>query len=74
VTNLFADAGYAGKPALEIILSFGYVLHVRSCGEEKALLKSNPEFHARRWVVEACHCWINRFRKLLVRFEKKLSS
>lgn len=74
VTNLCADAGYAGKPALEIILSFGYVPHVRSRGEEKALLESNPDFHARRWVVEACHSWINRFRKLLVRFEKKLSS
>ena len=25
---------------------------------------------ARRWVVEACHGWFNRFRKLLVRYEK----
>jgi transposase len=24
----------------------------------------------RRWVVEAAHSWYNRFRKLLVRFEK----
>ena len=24
----------------------------------------------RRWVVEAAHSWFNRFRKLLVRFEK----
>jgi transposase len=25
---------------------------------------------ARRWVVEVCHSWFNRFRKLLVRYEK----
>ena len=25
---------------------------------------------ARRWVVKACHGWFNRFRKLLVRYEK----
>jgi hypothetical protein len=26
---------------------------------------------SRRWVVEVCHSWMNRFRKLLVRYEKK---
>ena len=24
----------------------------------------------RRWVVEVAHSWFNRFRKLLVRYEK----
>jgi hypothetical protein len=28
------------------------------------------DFKARRWVVEVCHSWFNRFRKLLVRYEK----
>ena len=32
--------------------------------------KRNPQKKARRWVVEACHGWFNRFRKLLVRYEK----
>jgi transposase len=27
---------------------------------------------ARRRVVEVCHSWLNRFRKLLVRYEKKV--
>ncbi len=26
---------------------------------------------ARRWVVERAHSWLNRFRRLLVRWEKK---
>ena len=29
---------------------------------------------ARRWIVEVAHSWFNRFRKILVRFEKKKSS
>jgi transposase len=28
----------------------------------------------KRWIVEVCHSWVNRFRKLLVRFEKKLET
>jgi transposase len=43
--------------------------HIRSQGEEKK--ENNPEFKTRRWVVEVCHSWLNRFRKLLVRYEKK---
>ena len=31
---------------------------------------ASPEQKARRWVVEVCHSWFNRFRKLLVRYEK----
>jgi putative transposase len=26
---------------------------------------------ARRWVVERAHSWMNRFRRILVRWEKK---
>ena len=26
---------------------------------------------ARRWVVERTHSWLNRFRRLLIRWEKK---
>jgi transposase len=44
---------------------------IRPRGEEKQEKKKNPQFKARRWVVEICHSWLNRFRKLLVRYEKK---
>ena len=33
--------------------------------------EQNPNFKARLWVVEVTHSFFNRFRKLLVRFEKK---
>jgi transposase len=32
--------------------------------------RRDPNKKARRWVVEVCHSWFNRFRKLLVRYEK----
>lgn len=63
------DAGYAGHEA--DVESRGYVAHIRPRGEEKKELETNPTFKARRWVVEVAHSWLNRFRKLLVRFEKK---
>jgi hypothetical protein len=67
--NLCMDAGYAGGGA--VVEEYGYIPHIRPCGEEKKEIECNPNFRARRWVVEVCHSWLNRFRKLLVRFEKK---
>ena len=31
-----------------------------------------PAYKARRWVVERTHSWMNRFRRLLVRWDKKV--
>ena len=68
--NLCLDAGYAGEPARKAIESRHYVPHVRSRTTESAAKKRNPRTRARRWVVERTHSWLNRYRKLLVRFEK----
>jgi putative transposase len=67
--NLCLDAGYVGHS--KEIVSRMYIPHIRARGEEQQLIKREPSFKARRWVVEVTHSWINRFRKLLVRFEKK---
>ena len=48
----------------------GYTAHVKGRGQEAAELKLDPAKKARRWVVEVAHSWFNRFRKLLVRYEK----
>lgn len=55
---------------MKIILAQGYIPHVvdRKCEAQRK--KRDPKKKARRWVVEACHGWFNRFRKLLVRYEK----
>lgn len=67
--NLCLDAGYVGSK--EEVESRGYTSHIRSRGEEKKAIENNPNFKAHRWVVEVTHSFFNRFRKLLVRFEKK---
>lgn len=67
--NLCADAGYTGEPAKQIILDHGFIPHVRSRGEGKIDMEDG--YKPRRWIVEVTHSWFNRFRKLLVRFEKK---
>jgi len=72
--NLCADAGYIGKEAKETIEAAGYVAHVRPRGEEMAEKERNPLYKARRWVVEVSLSWFNRFRKLIVRYEKTHSS
>jgi transposase len=68
--NLCLDAGYAGEPARKAVEARHYVPHVRPRGEEAAAKRKNPGARARRWVVERTHSWLNRYRKLLVRFEK----
>jgi len=47
-----------------------YIPHVRQRGEEIKAKKEIPGYRARRWIVEVAHSWFNRFRKLLVRYEK----
>lgn len=68
--HLCADKGYSGQLALQTIVSQGYIPHVKRRGEEIQEKKDNPTWKARRWVVEVSHSWFNRFRKILVRYEK----
>lgn len=68
--HLCADAGYRSAENLRIIERHGYIAHVVDRRQEAKAKQRNPTKKARRWVVEVCHSWFNRFRKLLVRYEK----
>ncbi len=68
--HLCTDAGYRGDKARQIIESHGYIPHVASLRQEADAKRRSPKNKARRWVIEVCHSWFNRFRKLLVRYEK----
>lgn len=68
--NLCADKGFYGEPARCSIEARDYIPHVKCRGEEIYENKTNPGYKARRWVMEVTHSWFNRFRKLLVRYEK----
>jgi len=70
--HLCADKAYRGQLAQAIMRQRGYTPHVRQIREEaRAQRHGQP---ARRWVVERTHSWFNRFRKLLVRYEKKAAN
>ena len=68
--HLCADAGYRSAENLRIIDAHGYIAHVVDRRKEADIKRRHPQRKARRWVVEVCHSWFNRFRKLLVRYEK----
>ncbi len=69
--HLCADTGYDYPASRAVIARRGYVAHIPARGHEAKTRGRARRTRARRWVVEACHAWLNRFRKLLVRFEKK---
>lgn len=65
------DKGYDYPDVREIVQWWGYTAHIRTRGEEKHQKQTIPGYRARRWVVERTHSWFNRFRRLLIRWEKK---
>ena len=67
--GLCLDKGYDyDRPRAEA-KRLGLTLHLRTRGEEARACRRGHK--ARRWVVERAHSWLNRFRRLLVRWEKK---
>jgi len=70
--HLCLDKGFDYKVVREAVAARQYIEHIRSRGEEVAAKKEIPGYRARRWVVERTHSWINRFRRLLIRWEKKV--
>ena len=54
--------------------STNYYPRVKSRAEERLIKYRYPDSKPRRWVVERTHSWLNRFRKLLVSFEKTEAS
>jgi putative transposase len=69
--NVCLDKGYDFDEVRAILAEFGFTAHIRARGEEALLLKREAGFRARRWVVERSHSWMNRFRRILIRWDKK---
>ena len=65
------DKGYDFQEVRDILTEFGFTAHIRSRGEEIQELAREAGKKARRWVVERTHSWMNRFRRILIRWEKK---
>jgi putative transposase len=80
--HLCLDAGYDYEVVFEVVRMHHYVPHIRPNRSNRAHAKpmSEPEEETsshlestkqpRRWVVERLHSWLNRSRRLLIRWEK----
>lgn len=73
--HLCLDAAYDSESVREELEARGYEPHIspadkKKRGERKEA-RRHPGGRARRWVVERTHSWLNRSRRLLVRWEKK---
>jgi hypothetical protein len=55
----------------EYVEGLGFTVHLRTRGEEVEAKRRDPDWQARRWVVERSHSWLNRNRGLLIRWSKK---
>ena len=69
--GLCLDKGYDYAEVRDLAKEFRFTAHLRSRGEEAKLIRRSTRFQARRWVVERTHSWMNRFRRILIRWEKK---
>jgi transposase len=69
--GLCLDRGFGVDDVRELAIRQRFEPHIRTRGEELALKERQPEWRPRRWVVEACHSWLNRNRALLIRWSKK---
>ncbi len=72
--GLCLDRGYDYPEVEKLVASYGYTAHIRRRGEERKDKQTIPGYRARRWVVERSHSWLNRFRRLLIRWEKRMDN
>ncbi len=71
--RLCLDKGYEAGWLEACLKSRRYEPHIQSRKEESEAIK-NTDFKAHRWVVERTHSWMNRFRRVLTRWEKKVEN
>ena len=71
--HLCLDKGYVGEPCQRVAKRRRYRLHLPPKSGEPSKPK-HRRGKARRWKVERTHSWINRARRLLIRWDKKVAN
>ena len=66
------DKGYDYDEVRDLLAEFGFTAHIRARGEEAKALKQDAGVRARRRVVERTPSGMNRFRRVLIRWDKKV--
>ena len=71
--NICLDKGYVGKPVQRFLRRRHYTPHVplKDANQPKPKRRGHK---ARRWKVERTHSWLNRARRVLIRWEKKVAN
>jgi len=72
--HLCLDRGYDYEECRAAATARGYTPHIppKRSAEQPLPPPGDPARHPpRRWVVEVGHSWFNRFRRLLIRWEKR---
>lgn len=72
--GLCLDKGYDFYEVRQTVQEFGFTAHIRARGEEARAIRQEAGFKARRWVVERTHSWMNRFRRILIRWDKSANN
>lgn len=75
--QLCLDRGYDYAACRETVAACGDVAHIPPKRSKAHPLPApgDPDRHPpRRWVVEAAHSWFNRFRRLLIRWDKQAAN
>jgi putative transposase len=65
------DKAYDNQEVRDLLADLRLTPHIRARGEDTSDQIRNPDWKPRRWVVEACHSWLNRNRGILIRWSKK---
>lgn len=69
------DAAYDAKIIKAMLVSHNYNPIIAANRRRGAPIDLSSSIKLRiRWVVERSHSWLNRFRRLLIRWDKKLSN
>ena len=66
--NLCLDKGFDYRECEELVVENCMRPHIRARGEE--IQEKQEGKKPRRWVVERDFSWLNRYRRLLIRWEK----
>ena len=68
--HICLDAAYDNEPTRSLLCREYYVPHIAPTRGRPDDAPLHPGGQARRWVVERTHAWFDRFRRLVVNWEK----
>jgi len=69
--HLCADKAYDSEEFRHTLARRHFISHIKTKGNDQLEQRQHRHGKARRWVNERTQSWFNRFRRILIRWEKK---